>query len=183
MRETFEDYCIKYGIDEEYPMTAPSLIKAMRAAELHARALDVPVLFVDAGRCPYTDDPQEDFAVDGDCEYCDEDDELGMLKSHDRLGKFEDDAEAIYEDLLEVLISKQIDYGPDNINNAPGGAANGILVRMSDKMERLKNLTYHTDADSIPNHESIEDSLLDIANYAVIMMMVRNGVWPASLNG
>ena len=183
MIETFADYCIKYGIDEEYPMTTPNLIKSMRAAELQTRALEFPVLFVDAGSCPYTDDPQEDFAVDGDCEYCDEDDELGMLKSHDRLGKFEDDAEAIYEDLLEVLISKQIDYGPDNINNAPGGAANGILVRMSDKMERLKNLTYHTDADSIPNHESIEDSLLDIANYAVIMMMVRKGVWPASLNG
>ena len=168
VNESFEDYCIKYGIDEEYPMTAPALIKAMRAAETQARSLDIkfPAIFHEYG-----------VAI------TDSDDELGMLKAHDRLGKFEDDAEAIYEDLLEVLISKQIDYGPDNINNAPGGAANGIMVRMSDKMERLKNLTYHTDADAEPNHESIDDSLLDIANYAVIMMMVRKGVWPASLNG
>ena len=60
MIETFEDYCIKYGIDEEYPMTTPSLIKSMRAAELHARALDAPVLFVDAGRCPYEDDWEDE---------------------------------------------------------------------------------------------------------------------------
>tara|TARA_R110000868_G_scaffold350478_1_gene611677 strand:+ start:223 stop:681 length:459 start_codon:yes stop_codon:yes gene_type:complete len=108
-------------------------------------------------------------------------DESTASAHSNRMGKFEDDAEALYEGLLDVLISKQIDYGPGNINNAPGGAMNGILVRMSDKMERLKNLTYHSDKDSVPNHESIDDSLLDIANYAVIAMMVRQGSWPGNL--
>jgi len=100
-------------------------------------------------------------------------------KVKNSLAKFEDDAEVIFDDLCDVLCSKQVDYGPDNINNAPGGAMNGILVRMSDKMERLKNLTYNSDG-SEPNHESVEDSLLDIANYAVIALMVRRGVWPKS---
>jgi hypothetical protein len=90
--------------------------------------------------------------------------------------KFLQDSEEIYEDLANILASKQLDYGPGNINNAPGGAMNGILVRMNDKMERLKNLIYHTDGE--PQNESIDDSLIDIANYAVIAMMVRRGSWP-----
>jgi hypothetical protein len=92
------------------------------------------------------------------------------------IDKFMQDSEDIYIGLQKVLASKQIDYGPGNINNAPGGAINGILVRMNDKMERLKNLTYHTDGE--PQNESIDDSLVDIANYAVIAMMVRRGSWP-----
>jgi len=85
----------------------------------------------------------------------------------------------VYEMLSDVLVSKQLDYGPGNINNAPGGAMNGILVRMNDKMERLKNLIYHSEGE--PQNESIDDSLVDIANYAVIAMMVRNGSWPKNL--
>ena len=85
----------------------------------------------------------------------------------------------VYEMLSDVLVSKQLDYGPGNINNAPGGAMNGILVRMNDKMERLKNLMYHSEGE--PQNESIDDSLIDIANYAVIAMMVRNGSWPKNV--
>ena len=88
------------------------------------------------------------------------------------------DSGEVYEDLANILTSKQLDYGPGNINNAPGGAINGILVRMNDKMERLKNLTYHSEGE--PQNESIDDSLIDIANYAVIAMMVRRGSWPAN---
>jgi len=86
---------------------------------------------------------------------------------------------AVYEELSNVLVSKQLDYGPGNINNAPGGAMNGVLVRMNDKMERLKNLIYHSEGE--PQNESIDDSLVDIANYAVIAMMVRRGSWPPNL--
>jgi len=90
--------------------------------------------------------------------------------------QFIQDSEEVYNELSDILASKQLDYGPGNINNAPGGAINGILVRMNDKMERLKNLTYHSEGE--PQNESIDDSLIDIANYAVIAMMVRRGSWP-----
>jgi hypothetical protein len=93
---------------------------------------------------------------------------------------FGDNARVIYQDLEDVLILKQLDYGPGNINNAPGGAINGILVRMNDKMERLKHLNYHAEGE--PQNESIDDSLLDIANYAVIAMMVRAGTWPKNIS-
>ena len=97
------------------------------------------------------------------------------------LDDFADDADKIYATLTDILIKKQRDYGPGNINNAPGGALNGLLVRMNDKMERLKHLIYHADGE--PQNESIDDSFLDIANYAVIAMMVRQGSWPANING
>lgn len=90
--------------------------------------------------------------------------------------EFRQHSDKIYSELADVLVSKQLDYGPGNINNAPGSAMNGILVRMNDKMERLKNLVYHSDGE--PQNESIDDSLIDIANYAVIAMMVRRGSWP-----
>ena len=90
------------------------------------------------------------------------------------IDNFQEDAQEIYDELLSILVIKQIDYGPLNIWNAPGGATNGLMVRMSDKLERLKNLIYKNVK---PNNESLEDSFVDIANYAIIALMVQRGVW------
>lgn len=87
---------------------------------------------------------------------------------------FKDDAAPLYNELFEILVKKQVDYGPLNIWNAPGGATNGLMVRMSDKLERLKNLIYNSIE---PNNEALEDSFIDIANYAVIALMVERGIW------
>lgn len=87
---------------------------------------------------------------------------------------FAEDSGKIYHELQEILVSKQVDYGPLNIWNAPGGATNGLMVRMSDKLERLKNLIYNSIE---PNHEALEDSFVDIANYAIIALMVERGIW------
>lgn len=95
------------------------------------------------------------------------------------INKFQANAGAVFLTLEDTLIKKQLDYGPGNINNAPGGAVNGIIVRMSDKLERIKHLTYHAEGE--PNNESLDDSFLDIANYAVIAIMVRNGTWPSNI--
>ena len=72
------------------------------------------------------------------------------------------------------MLSKHEDYGPKNITDAPGGALNGIRVRMHDKTARLNNLI---DNNKEPKHESIRDTLVDIANYATIALMVIDGVW------
>lgn len=51
----------------------------------------------------------------------------------------------------------------------------GIAVRMSDKIERLITLTENqniSDAD-----ESIDDTLMDLAGYAIIALIVRKGKW------
>lgn len=91
------------------------------------------------------------------------------------MNKFISDSWDIIDELGNLLISKQRDYGPGNINNAYGGPLNGLMVRMGDKWERLKNLL---DSGNEPQHESIEDSFKDLANYCIIAMMVQRGKWP-----
>ena len=78
------------------------------------------------------------------------------------------------EELVELLVSKHKDYGPKNISSAPGGALNGLRVRMHDKLARINNLI---DSGRDPNHESLEESFKDMANYAIIGLLVMRGKW------
>jgi hypothetical protein len=83
---------------------------------------------------------------------------------------FEQRSKLVSEEAWDVLVRKQSDYGPKNIMNAPGGALNGLAVRLHDKVARLANMM---DKD-INDHEfeSLRDTFLDIANYGLIGMMV-----------
>jgi hypothetical protein len=78
------------------------------------------------------------------------------------------------EELVELLVSKHKDYGPKNISDSPGGPLNGLRVRMHDKLARINNLI---DSGKNPNHESLEDSFKDMANYAIIAMLVMREKW------
>ena len=93
-----------------------------------------------------------------------------------------EDAKAITLQLLTILYKKHEDYGPMNIAGAPGGPMNGLRVRMYDKLARLNNLV---DTGDTPNYESIEDTLIDLANYAIIGLLVQRGQWEGlpNLNG
>lgn len=79
-----------------------------------------------------------------------------------------------FQECLDLLMSKHKDYGPKNISDAPGGALNGLRVRMHDKLARINNLY---DSTSNPKHESLEDSFKDMANYAIIGLLVLRGQW------
>lgn len=89
--------------------------------------------------------------------------------------KFKDESMAIYDEAWNLLVQKQLDYGPNNIANAPGGPLNGLLVRMHDKMARLNHLIY--EVKDTPKNESIEDSFIDLLNYSAIALMVLRGRW------
>lgn len=91
--------------------------------------------------------------------------------------KFELDLWAISDELTNLLLSKHNDYGPKNISMSPGGPLNGLRVRMWDKIARINNLMDNNRYDS-PAHESLEDSFADLANYAIIGLMVLKGQWP-----
>ena len=84
------------------------------------------------------------------------------------------DVDAILSELRSIIMKKQADYGPLNIALAPGGPMNGLRVRMYDKLARLNNLA---DKNATPNFESIEDTLIDLANYAIIGLLVQRGQW------
>ena len=94
--------------------------------------------------------------------------------------EFRDAVEETFFELQDLLLSKHKDYGPSNIAEAPGGAINGLRVRMHDKLARINNLyEYMEDTNGFqPQHESIEDSFKDMANYAIIGLLVLRGKWP-----
>ena len=75
---------------------------------------------------------------------------------------------------LAMLDRKQRDYGPGNIS-AFGSL--GVLVRASDKVERLKNL-HKTGRTNEPENESVADSWRDLSNYGTIGLMCHLGLWP-----
>jgi hypothetical protein len=93
---------------------------------------------------------------------------LGLKTKHGRI--------ALEYALRQVLLldNKQQDYGPGNIS---AFGFPGVVVRMNDKFERLKNLTK---GKRRPKNESIDDTLMDIANYGTIGLMVRQNNWPSA---
>lgn len=85
---------------------------------------------------------------------------------------FNQAAHEIADEIAELIIKKQADYGTGNILKSPVGPELGILVRLSDKLNRLANL--HTKTKE-PSNESLDDSWMDVAGYAFIALMVRRG--------
>lgn len=77
----------------------------------------------------------------------------------------------ISREISKILAQKQRDYGRGNID-AFGEL--GVLVRASDKLERLKNLLMK---DAKPSNESLEDTWLDWIGYGFIGLAVHRGWW------
>lgn len=96
----------------------------------------------------------------------------------DGLSQFEEDVVRIFVDAQELLLKKHKDYGPKNISQSPGGALNGLRVRMHDKLARLNHLVDKGQEPQVLD-ESLKDTLTDLANYAIIGIMVLEGTWPS----
>ena len=90
--------------------------------------------------------------------------------------QFDLDVWSTFDELADLLLRKHKDYGPKNIALAPGGPINGLRVRMWDKMARINNLV---DNKQEGLNEPLEDSFKDLANYAIIGLMVLRGQWPS----
>ena len=91
--------------------------------------------------------------------------------------------EDIQSEMFELFLRKQADYGPTNVgmgsevvdtDHKARRSLTGLSVRMNDKIQRLLNLTFNN---RIPENESLEDTLIDIANYAVMALIVHRQVW------
>lgn len=74
----------------------------------------------------------------------------------------------------ETFKKKQASYGPGNIAEF---GERGVFIRMNDKMKRLKRLVWDGEPNPLDD-ETIEDTFIDIADYAVIALVVRDGGWP-----
>ena len=89
--------------------------------------------------------------------------------------EFIDTVRDLLDEAGDLLLRKQMDYGPTNISRAPGGPLNGLRVRMHDKIARINNLL---DKGVDPQNESLRDSFIDLLNYSAIAIMVLENKWP-----
>lgn len=78
--------------------------------------------------------------------------------------------------MVNTLCSKQHDYGHDNIKRF---GVHGITVRLSDKIERYKNLLNKDNA--VPN-ETVADTVEDIVGYCVVANMLLDGSFNLELS-
>lgn len=85
----------------------------------------------------------------------------------------EEDMKKIQAEAMKLWRSRQEKYGPTNIGRT---GALGCYVRSNDKLARLHNV-YMMGVGNMPD-ESIEDSWLDLMNYAMMGLACHRGVWP-----
>ena len=81
---------------------------------------------------------------------------------------------ALLVKLFEIFKKKQASYGPRNI---PTFGENGCVIRMNDKLQRLIRLVWDERENPLKD-ETVEDTYLDLADYALIALLVRSGQWP-----
>lgn len=80
--------------------------------------------------------------------------------------------------MTTLLAKKQSDYGHGNIN---AFGLFGLVVRISDKVERLMNLQERDYYGVAPQNEPLTDTLLDIVGYCVIAAMFNEGTFQLDL--
>ena len=89
----------------------------------------------------------------------------------------------IQKEQYELFCRKQYDYGPGNISvgtqlqtaEEVKLSLTGLWFRMNDKIQRLKNLLMSNRKSAID--EPIDDAFLDLSNYGIMAMVVKNGKW------
>ncbi len=91
--------------------------------------------------------------------------------------------EKINLEMFKLFMQKQADYGPTNVgmgkevvttNEEVKRSLLGLSVRLNDKVQRMLNLTLNNQT---PNNETLEDTYIDIANYAVMALIVSRKKW------
>ena len=75
--------------------------------------------------------------------------------------------ERVCREMFEMFIKKHKDYGKGNILDTE---ELGIAFRISDKLNRIKHILIKNQR---PENESIEETWIDIAVYAVIAVLFR----------
>jgi hypothetical protein len=74
---------------------------------------------------------------------------------------------------IQLFDRKQHDYGPMNIDKF---GWEGVMIRLSDKLERMINL-WNKGAIDDAACESLTDTWQDICNYGAIGEMCQSGLW------
>lgn len=97
---------------------------------------------------------------------------------------FEETFRSIFEEAFDLLLARQRKYGPTNIEEQ---GIYGVFKRIrDDKMARVgrvlngRIVNGEIILDDLPDgdaDDTFEDALFDIANYALIMVALKRGLW------
>ena len=95
-----------------------------------------------------------------------------------------------FQKAYKLWCAKQHDYGDSNIrlglnlsSSSSESSQNnrlaqlGIIIRMNDKISRLITLYKKDMIDASAVEESVEDTCLDVMNYANMLMVLKSGKW------
>lgn len=97
-----------------------------------------------------------------------------LKKSRNAWVQCEDEKECIHwticRDLHETYKAKNADYG-DSFAQVRKKYPSAILIRLSDKLNRLDTLL--NGSEQHVHDESIDDTLLDLANYCIMELVER----------
>lgn len=75
---------------------------------------------------------------------------------------------SIVDEMYDIYIAKNSDYGSSVSDTYKDFGLVSFLVRMQDKINRLKTLN---NKESLVKDEKIEDTLLDLANYSILALI------------
>lgn len=98
-------------------------------------------------------------------------------------GSFEEEFQAIFSEALNLLIRKQARYGNTNIDQL---GIHGVVSRIAfDKVSRAQKFLQGRVIDGKvvldeidgETEESLEDTLMDMANYSLIAISLLRGTW------
>ena len=82
----------------------------------------------------------------------------------------------LMQEVFNLWKAKQLSYGPHNISTF---GLKGVVVRLWDKLQRIVRLTWMNVGNPLQD-ETIRDTLLDVADYGLIGVLVLDGKWPNS---
>jgi hypothetical protein len=111
--------------------------------------------------------------------------EQPVLNNQDKT--FEETFKEIYDEAFQLLCDKQRRYGNSNIEQL---GLHGVISRIgNDKIARAKKFLQGKVIDGqvildpldVQTDESLSDTLLDIANYALIAVALKRGAWGAPM--
>ena len=88
-----------------------------------------------------------------------------------KMSKFETLARSYTENLSETLVAKNADYGNSFEKSYEKHGLVSAVIRLEDKLNRLESLLKN----EAQVNESIDDTLLDIAGYAILTLIARGG--------
>ena len=94
------------------------------------------------------------------------------------MATFDDEALKLGKELAELVIRKQRDYGKGNIMNNIYPPEVVLGTRLSEKLNRFKNLV---DSGAEPENESLIDTADDIVGLGLVLRMYLGGTFELPL--